>query len=55
MSGSRSIADDGDMNEEVEEIDSDMLYDADPDCQHVIESADGGGIKCTKCSGWFCY
>lgn len=25
------------------------------DCNHLITSAGGGGIKCIKCSGWFCY
>lgn len=31
------------------------LWDADPDCEHEIVEASGGGIKCTKCNGWFCY
>lgn len=31
------------------------LYDADPNCDHRVVGASGGGIKCTKCSGWFCY
>lgn len=31
------------------------LYNADPDCIHDIVSASGGGIRCTKCNGWFCY
>lgn len=31
------------------------LYNADPDCTHLIESASGGSIKCLRCSGWFCY
>jgi hypothetical protein len=33
----------------------DYLFDADPDCKHSIISAPGGGVKCTKCKGWFCY
>ena len=33
----------------------DELWDADPDCEHEIVSASGGGIKCKKCGGWFCY
>lgn len=33
----------------------DVLYNADPNCKHETEIAPGGGIKCTKCSGWFCY
>lgn len=31
------------------------LHDADPKCSHVIADAPGGGIKCTKCRGWFCF
>jgi hypothetical protein len=31
------------------------LLDADPNCEHNIVSAPGGGVKCTKCTGWFCY
>jgi hypothetical protein len=31
------------------------LWNADPKCKHKIVDAKGGGIKCTKCAGWFCY
>jgi hypothetical protein len=31
------------------------LWEADPDCKHDIQCAPGGGVKCTKCRGWFCY
>ena len=31
------------------------LYDADPNCEHNIVPVLSGGIKCTKCGGWFCY
>lgn len=31
------------------------LWDANPNCIHDIQPASGGGVKCTKCSGWFCY
>lgn len=31
------------------------LYNANPNCKHNIVDAPGGGIKCTKCGGWFCY
>lgn len=31
------------------------LFDADPNCKHKVICAPGGGVKCTKCSGWFCY
>lgn len=30
------------------------LYDADPDCWHRVVSANGGGVRCERCSGWFC-
>jgi hypothetical protein len=33
----------------------DELWDADEDCDHNIIDAPGGGVKCTKCTGWFCY
>lgn len=33
----------------------DELWDADPNCKHDIKCAAGGGVKCTKCGGWFCY
>ena len=32
-----------------------VLWDAEPNCLHVVVGAPGGGVKCTKCSGWFCY
>lgn len=31
------------------------LYNADENCEHDIQPAIGGGVKCTKCSGWFCF
>jgi hypothetical protein len=31
------------------------LYEADPECEHEVEDAPGGGVRCTKCSGWFCF
>ncbi len=31
------------------------LHSPAPDCDGKIVSASGGGIKCTKCNGWFCY
>jgi len=30
-----------------------FLYDADTKCKHVIKEL-WSGIKCTKCSGWYC-
>ena len=32
-----------------------VLWDADTKCDHDIESQPGGAIKCTKCTGWFCF
>jgi len=31
------------------------LYSADDECDHNVIGANGGGRKCTKCTGWFCY
>ena len=31
------------------------LFDADPNCKHDTVDAPGGGVKCTKCRGWFCF
>ena len=31
------------------------LWDADPNCDHDEQPASGGGVRCTKCKGWFCY
>jgi hypothetical protein len=31
------------------------LLGANPNCEHNIVTAPGGGVKCTKCKGWFCY
>jgi hypothetical protein len=43
--------------EESEQNQKEELWDADPNCKHEIYSDfyGGGGIKCKKCSGWFCY
>ena len=40
---------------EPEPQSSTYLHGADPSCKHHIIHANGGGIKCTKCAGWFCY
>ena len=31
------------------------LYSADPDCEHEMDQRNFSGVKCSKCSGWFCY
>ena len=31
------------------------LWDADPDCDHEVVDAPGGGVVCLKCGGWFCW
>ena len=33
----------------------DELWDADENCDHEIMYPPGGGMKCHKCGGWFCY
>lgn len=34
---------------------TDMLYNADPTCDHEIVCGDNwSGIKCSKCHGWYC-
>ncbi len=36
-------------------FDEKLLVDADPNCRHEIVDASGGGVKCKKCNGWFCF
>lgn len=36
------------------EIGDQELWDADPNCEHNIVAAPGGGVRCTKCAGWYC-
>lgn len=31
------------------------LFSADPDCLHWVKGAPGGGIRCRRCGGWFCW
>lgn len=31
------------------------LFSADPDCLHWVKNAPGGGIRCVRCRGWFCF
>lgn len=31
-----------------------VLWGAEVGCEHEIQLANGGGIKCVKCGGWFC-
>lgn len=31
------------------------LWNANPACEHNVVSGSGGGVRCTKCGGWFCY
>lgn len=39
----------------AESMNKQELWDADPNCKHEVKPALGGGVKCTKCRGWFCY
>ena len=40
---------------EMSQEDSQILFDADPNCNHTYDQKCMSGIKCNKCSGWFCY
>lgn len=31
------------------------LYNADPDCLHDEQVQPGGGVRCSRCAGWFCF
>lgn len=31
------------------------LFNASETCRHAVASAPGGGVKCSKCTGWFCF
>jgi len=42
------------MNEEKDNLFDEELIDADQNCVHEIINL-WSGIKCKKCSGWFCY
>ena len=44
----------GKKEEEVIDFNG-SLFDADPKCNHEVICAPGGGVKCRKCRGWFCY
>ena len=37
------------------EIHFSELYNADPNCVHDVKAQLSGGVKCTKCPGWFCF
>lgn len=49
------------ISDDAEELSTPELYadqelwEADPNCVHDIQAQPSGGIKCTKCRGWFCY
>ena len=32
-----------------------VLYNAKENCNHEINPVLAGGVKCSKCGGWFCY
>lgn len=32
-----------------------QLYNADPNCDHIMDLNNWSGVKCAKCGGWFCY
>lgn len=31
------------------------LWESDPNCIHDIQPQPRGGVKCTKCRGWYCF
>jgi hypothetical protein len=41
--------------EEPIAYDTHELYGADPNCDHEVVHAPGGGVKCKHCPGWFCF
>lgn len=43
------------LGDSCTECPKNWLWAADPDCDHDVQCAPGGGVKCTKCPGWFCY
>lgn len=47
--------DDEEYEEDYEYLKYISLYNADPNCDHNIVPQLSGGVKCTKCGGWFCY
>lgn len=32
-----------------------VLWGGDPNCNHRTVPAFGGGVRCAKCSAWYCY
>lgn len=38
----------------LEGVDS-VLWVGNPDCDHEIVDASGGGIRCLKCAAWYCF
>lgn len=34
---------------------ADELYGGNTGCDHYVVPASGGGVKCAKCTAWFCY
>lgn len=41
--------------EDLKYLKDTKLYNADQNCNHNIVPQLSGGVKCTKCGGWFCY
>ena len=44
-----------DKREDVVDECEEELWDANPNCKHKIINASGGGVKCIKYGGWFCF
>lgn len=44
-----------DFSEDRESEEHKELWGRTEGCDGLVVSASGGGVKCTKCRGWFCY
>lgn len=44
-----------DFSEDRESEEHKELWGRTPGCDGQVVPASGGGVKCTKCRGWFCY
>jgi hypothetical protein len=40
---------------ETNELKTEDLWDADPDCKHERDENCWSGIRCKHCGGWFCF
>jgi hypothetical protein len=45
----------GEYRDPAEICHSAGLYDSTPGCTGRVVPSSGGGVKCIKCKGWFCF